>query len=226
MDIDKEKIVIAKLTDRSPLAEEAVIADRAHAVGKYFTALSKEATVTAAYKSGCFSFELQRQLADLGVAAISAAAGLIPRKPSDRLKADRRDARTLAFALRAGQLSGVHIPTKQDESVSDYLRMYDDMHDDLRQCKQRILHLLLRRGVRYEQGGLWTVKHKNWLATLDLGSAPDRQTLDQYLGRLQELAPAANWPLRSNRSPKSDPTARPCKDCAHSRASKASSRCR
>jgi transposase len=47
--------------------------------------------------------------------------------------------------------------------------------------------LLLRRGIRYEQGGPWTVKHKNWLATLDLGSPLDRQTLDSYLARLQEL---------------------------------------
>ena len=31
------------------------------------------------------------------------------------------------------------------------------------------------------------MKHKNWLATLDLGSELDRQTLDSYLARLQEL---------------------------------------
>jgi transposase len=187
MDVDKEKIVMARLTDGSQLAEEAVIANRPQAVRKYFAALTKEGAVSATYESGCFGFELQRQLTDLGVAAIVAAAGLIPRKPSDRLKTDRRDARTLAFALRAGQLSAVHVPTKQDESVRDYLRMCADMRDDLRKCKQRILHMLLRRGIRYEQGGPWTVKHKNWLATLELGSELDRHTLDQYLGRLQEL---------------------------------------
>ena len=187
MDVDKEKIVLAKLAGSTSAAEEATIANTPQAVRKYFAALTKTAAVAAAYESGCFGFQLQRQLTDLGVAAIVAASGLIPRKPSDRLKTDRRDARTLAFALRAGQLTAVHVPTKQDESVRDYLRMYDDMRDDLRKCKQRILHLLLRRDLRYDQGGLWTVRHKNWLATLDLGSALDRQTLDQYLGRLQEL---------------------------------------
>lgn len=187
MDVDKEKIVLSKLTGTATVADESVIANKPQAVKKYFAAVGKEGAVAAAYEAGCFGFGLQRQLTDLGVAAVVAAPGLIPRKPSDRLKTDRRDARTLAFALRAGQLSAVHVPTKQDESVRDYLRMCEDMRDDLRRCKQRILHLLLRRGIRYEQGGLWTVKHKNWLATLDLGSVLDRHTLDQYLGRLQEL---------------------------------------
>ena len=187
MDVDNEKIVVARLTSAARLSNECVIANTPQAVKKYFAALTKEAEVVAAYEAGCFGFGLYRQLNDLGVAAVVAAPGLIPRKPSDRLKTDRRDARTLAFALRAGQLTAVHVPTKQDESVRDYLRMCEDMRDDLRKCKQRILHLLLRRGIRYEQGGPWTVKHKNWLATLDLGSELDRQTLDSYLARLQEL---------------------------------------
>jgi transposase len=187
MDVDKEKIIVAKLAKSAKVTEERAIANRPEAIRKYFAALSKEADVMATYEAGCFGFGLYHQLTDLGVAAIVAAPGLIPRKPSDRLKTDRRDARTLAFALRAGQITGVHVPTKQDESVRDYLRMCEDMRDDLRKCKQRILHLLLRRGIRYEQAGAWTVKHKNWLATLDLGSPLDRQTLDSYLARLQEL---------------------------------------
>ena len=187
MDVDKQKIVVAKLTSSATLSDEHVIANTPQAVRKHFTALSKEGDVVAAYEAGCFGFGLYHQLTDLGVATLLAAPGLIPRKPSDHLKTDRRDARTLAFALRAGQLTAVHVPTHQDESVRDYLRMCEDMRDDLRKCKQRILHLLLRRGIRYEQGGPWTVKHKNWLATLDLGSPLDRQTLDSYLARLQEL---------------------------------------
>ena len=187
MDVDKEKIVVAKLTSAARLSNECVIANTPQAVKKHFAALTREGEVVAAYEAGCFGFGLYRQLSDLGVAAVVAAPGLIPGKPSDRLKTDRRDARTLAFALRAGQLTAVHVPTKQDESVRDYLRMCEDVRDDLRKSKQRILHLLLRRGIRYEQGGPWTVKHKNWLATLDLGSELDRQTLDSYLARLQEL---------------------------------------
>ena len=187
MDVDKEKIVVAKLSGSATLSDERVIASTPQAVSKYFAALMKEGHVLAAYEAGCFGFGLYHQLTDLGAAVIVAAPGLIPRKPSDRLKTDRRDARTLAFALRASQLTAVHVPTQQDESVRDYLRMCEDMRDDLRKCKQRILHFLLRRGIRYEQGGPWSVKHKDWLATLQLPSELDRQTLDSYLARLQEL---------------------------------------
>jgi transposase len=187
MDVDKEKIVIAKLSGSAALSDECVIANTPQAVSKYFAVVMKEGDVQAAYEAGCFGFGLYHQLTDLGAAVVVAAPGLIPRKPSDRLKTDRRDARTLAFALRASQLTGVHVPTQQDESVRDYLRMCEDMRDDLRKCKQRILHFLLRRGIRYEQGGPWTVKHKSWLATLQLPSVLDRQTLDSYFARLQEL---------------------------------------
>jgi transposase len=149
MDVDKEKIVIANLSGSTKLSYECVIANTPHAVKKYSAALIKEGDVTAAYEAGCFAFGLYHQLTDLGASVVVAAPGLIPRKPSDRLKTD--------------------------------------MRDDLRRCKQLILHFLLRRGIRYEQGGPWTVKHKDWLATLQLPSDLDRQTLDSYLARLQEL---------------------------------------
>ena len=118
---------------------------------------------------------------------VLAAPGLIPRKPADRVKTDRRDAHSLAMALRAGQLTGIYIPTEQDESVRDYLRMYEALRGDLRICKQRILQFLLRRSIRYQGGGPWTVKHRHWLSTLEFGQPRDRQTLDMYLSQMQEL---------------------------------------
>ena len=108
MDVDKEKIVVAKLTSAAKISDECVIANTPQAVEKYFAALAKE-EVMATYEAGCFGFGLYHQLTDLGVAAVVAAPGLIPRKPSDRMKTDRRDARTLALALRAGQLTAVHV---------------------------------------------------------------------------------------------------------------------
>jgi hypothetical protein len=79
---------------------------------------------------------------------------LIPRKPSDRIKTDRRDARSIALALRAGQLTGIHVPTVQDESVHDYLRMYEDLRGDLRICKQRNVRPLSIRGKAFVQATL------------------------------------------------------------------------
>jgi transposase len=188
MDVDKAKIVAAKLGDGNGREfEERVIANKPSAVNKYFAAMVGEAEVMATYEAGCFGYGLYRQLTEMGVSCLMAAPGLIPRKPSDRVKTDRRDAKSLALALRAGQLTGVRIPTKHDESVRDYLRMYEDLRSDLRKAKQRVLHFLLRRRIRYEAGSNWTMRHKQWLNQLELDSEIDRQTLDMYLAHLVEL---------------------------------------
>ncbi len=188
MDVDKEKIVLARVGGgRDTQAVQHVIAHTPAAVKKYFTALTANAEVQAAYEAGCFGFGLYRQLVSLGVAVTVAAPGLIPRKPSDRIKTDRRDALSLALALRAGQLTAIHVPTEQDESVRDYLRMYDALRGDLRICKQRVLQFLLRHGIHYQGGGPWTVKHKHWLANIEFALPRDRQTLDMYLSQMQEL---------------------------------------
>lgn len=188
MDVDKQKIVLARLgAGQDTQVIEHVIANTPSAVKKYFSALLGEAEVHATYEAGCFGFGLFRQLSTMGVTVVLAAPGLIPRKPADRVKTDRRDARSLAMALRAGQLTGIYIPTEQDESVRDYLRMYEALRGDLRICKQRILQFLLRRSIRYQGGGPWTVKHRHWLSTLEFGQPRDRQTLDMYLSQMQEL---------------------------------------
>jgi transposase len=188
MDVDKAKIVAAKLDDGAGgEVEEQVIANKPSAVKKYFAALVEDADVMATYEAGCFGYGIYRRLTEMGVSCLVAAPGLIPRKPSDRVKTDRRDARTLVFALRAGQLTGVHIPNEYDESVRDYLRMYGDLRSDLRKAKQRVLHFLLRRGMRYQDGSNWTLRHKEWLSNVELESKIDRQSLEMYLAHLLEL---------------------------------------
>jgi transposase len=92
MDVDKEKIVACEARELCEAHPGVRDCQRAAAV-KYFAALTK-GDVVAAYEAGCFGFGLYHQLMDLRVAAVVAAPGLIPRKPSDRLKTDRRDART------------------------------------------------------------------------------------------------------------------------------------
>jgi len=144
MDVVKEKIVLACLGSGG------------------------SAEVHASYEAGCFGFGLYRQLSAMGVAVLVAAPGLIPRKPSDHVKTDRRDARTIALALRAGQLTGIYIPTAQDESVRDYLRMYEDLRGDLRICKQRILHFLLRwAAVSNPRISVWSIVEKSLLRLFD-----------------------------------------------------------
>ncbi len=128
MDVDKQKIIIAKLAQLPETTiEERTITHTPAAVRKYFSALLPDSTVMATYEAGCFGFGLYRQLTEMGVATLVAAPGLIPRKPSDRVKTDRRDARTLALALRSGQLTGVHVPMSRSATTSACMRTCEEI---------------------------------------------------------------------------------------------------
>ena len=188
MDVDREKIAIAVLgATESELSRESVIRNEPSAVRKFFTRLKENSEVFACYEAGCFGFELYRQLTEMGVACMVAAPGLIPHRPSDRVKTDRRDARTLVRALRNGDLTGVFVPTKKDESVRNYLRMYEDTKVNLKRVKQRLLHFLLRRGLRYKEGSNWTAKHKRWIRCLEMEHPIDQETLSEYLCQIDDL---------------------------------------
>ena len=189
MDVDKEKIVIAVMrAAQSEVAEELVIRNERTAVRKFFSKKAKDGgEVVACYEAGCFGFGLYWQLTEMEVACMVVAPGLIPRRPSDRIKTDRRDARILVRALRSGDLTAVHVPTKKDESVRDYLRMYEDTKSDLKKSKQRLLHFLLRRGLRYKEYGNWTVKHRRWIRSLEMEHAIDQETLTEYLCQIADL---------------------------------------
>jgi len=81
----------------------------------------------------------------------------------------------------------VYVPTRKDESVRDYLRMYADAKSDLRKVKQRLLHFLLRRRLRYEQGKNCTEKHRAWIRSLEMEHPTDQETLCEYLSQIAEL---------------------------------------
>lgn len=56
------------------------------------------------------------QLAQKGFDCMVCAPSVIPKKPGDRGKTDRRDAIKLVRALRAGDLSAVYVPGIEDEA--------------------------------------------------------------------------------------------------------------
>jgi len=93
MDVDKEKIAMAALERNSnEFVSEQLVRNIPTAVAKYFHKLmAAETEVIACYEAGCFGFRLARQLSDLGIGCAVAAPGMLPKKPSDRVKTDRRD---------------------------------------------------------------------------------------------------------------------------------------
>ena len=67
-------------------------------------------------------YGIQRQLTLAGHGCVVVAPSLIPRKPGDRIKTDRRDAVNLAKLHRAGELTPVWVPGPQHEAMRDLVR--------------------------------------------------------------------------------------------------------
>jgi len=77
---------------------------------------------------------------------------LIPTKPGDRVKTDRRDSESLARLHRAGELTAVWVPGPEQEAVRDLTRAREDTKALERQAKQRLGAFLLRHGRLYASG--------------------------------------------------------------------------
>ncbi len=116
------------------------------------------------YEAGPTGYGLYRQIAALGHECLVVAPALIPKRPGERVKTNRRDAVSLARLHRAGELTGVWVPDTVHEAVRDLVRAREAAADDLRRKRQQLLSFLLRHGRVYSGGGHWTLAHRRWLA--------------------------------------------------------------
>ena len=114
------------------------------------------------------------------------APPLVLRKPGERIKTDRRDARKLAELHRAGLLTVVRAPTPAEEAVRDLCRPRDDVRADRRRCRHRLSKLLLRRGLHYT-GQAWTRAHWLWIDGLTWPHPAERIGVDDYLLAVDHL---------------------------------------
>ena len=116
------------------------------------------------YEAGPTGYGLYRQVKALGHHCMVVAPSLIPRKPGDRVKTNRRDAVTLARLFRAGELTSVWVPDPVHEAVRDLVRARGAAAADLRKKRQQLLSLLLRHGRIFAGRAHWSLAHRRWLA--------------------------------------------------------------
>src|ERR1700686_3061728 len=130
--------------------------------------------VRAAYEAGPTGYELARELAKRRVECVVAAPSKIPRASGDRVKTDRRDAELLVRLLLAGKLHAVRVPGPEEEALRDLVRAREAVRVDLMRCRHRLSKLLLRHGIRFDDGRAWTERHHAWLRTVcfDWPAAP------------------------------------------------------
>jgi transposase len=138
------------------------------------------------YEAGPTGYGLHRWLTELGQSNIVVAPSLIPKRPGDRVKTNRRDAQSLARLLRAGELTAVWVPDEAHEAMRDLVRVRDAAVKDLRAKRQQLSSFLLRYSLSYPGKTAWTKTHARWLAGLKFEHHAQYLVLQENLAGIRE----------------------------------------
>ena len=138
------------------------------------------------YEAGPCGYWLYRYLTKHHLTCWVVAPSCIPKKASDRVKTDRRDAMQLARLLRSGDLTPVYIPSIEDEAIRDVVRAREDVLKDLKAAKVRLKAFLLRQDIRYAGRANWTAAHLRWLASVVCPTPAQQIVFQEYVRAVSE----------------------------------------
>lgn len=142
----------------------------------------KDIRFLCGYEAGCLGYTLFHQLNSHGVGCVILAPTSMPQLMGPVVKTDKRDAMKIAKCLANGDYSAVYIPSDEDNSVKEYIRMRDDAKIALKRIKQQLLSFCTRYGKLFTDGkSYWTQKHIVWIKSLSFGSKLLQEAFDEIL---------------------------------------------
>ena len=165
LDLHAETIAVAIAETNGETRSLGTIANREDSIRKFIKKLGSPEQLRACYEAGPTGFVLYWQLTQLGVDCAVVAPSLVPKKPGDRVKTDRRDALKLAHCHRNGDLTAVWVPDEASEALRDLVRQREAAKQDQLRARHRLTKFLLRTGQRPPLGlKPWTERYMRWLA--------------------------------------------------------------
>ncbi len=169
LDVHKDSIAVAYAPEQrgAEIISLGNFGTRHCDINKFLKKLiSHSKNLVFAYEAGPCGYWLYRYLKMKGHTCLVVAPSLIPKRPGDRVKTDRRDAIMLARTLLADDLTTVYVPNVDDESIRDLSRAREDSKRDLRAAKHRVKSFLLRQDIRFEGTANWGQKYLRWLGNV------------------------------------------------------------
>jgi transposase len=189
LDVHKDSIdvSIAEGSRTGEVRHYGKIASDLRSVDSLIGKLKKPGTaLRVVYEAGPSGFPLYRHLRARGVDCIVVSPSMIPKRPGDRIKTDRRDSASLARLHRAGELRAIHVPAEHDEAVRDLVRAREDAVHDRRRARQRLKSFLLRHGIAYPARADWTRRHRNWLSDRGFAFPAQQIAFQEYIESINE----------------------------------------
>jgi transposase len=164
LDVHAETIAVAVAEANGEVRSLGTIANREDSIRKFIKKLGPPEQLRACYEAGPTGFVVYWQLAQMGVECAVVAPSLVPKKPGDRVKTDRRDALKLAHCHRNGDLTAVWVPDEDSEALRDLVRQREAAKQDQLRARHRLTKFLLRTGRRPPMGlKAWTERYMRWL---------------------------------------------------------------
>ena len=137
---------------------------------------------------------LSRYLTTKGYDCWVGAPALMPTKPGERVKTDRREAMPLARLARAGDLTAVYVPQGEEAAMRALTRARADTISDLPDATYRLNACVLRHAIRYVGRAHWGPAPLRWLSHVVWPTPAQPMVLQAYLravsahhARLQRL---------------------------------------
>jgi len=184
LDVHKDTISVALLRPGDSVPDQEQIANRPEEIRRLVRRWGEPDDVRVCYEAGPCGYELQRLLGSLGVDCTVIAPALVPRKPGERIKTDRRDARKLCRLFRAGELTAVRVPPPDEEAVRDLLRLREDLGEDILRARHRLSKFLLRHGRTFDRKS-WTQAHLRWVREQSFSVALLERLRDEHLAAIE-----------------------------------------
>jgi len=167
MDVHKDTVMLAVFEDgrrEAEIVQQLPNEDRK--LRRFFERWSERGDIRSCYEASGAGYVLHREIREWGHACEIVAPSLIPIRPGERRKHDRRDAMQLARLYRAGELTAIRIPTPTEERVRDLVRCRQCLQREVLRSRHYVLKFLARRGFVYRAGTNWTHGHFDWLRSL------------------------------------------------------------
>jgi transposase len=195
LDVHVDSISVAVADDGGDPHSLGTIPNTAEAVRKLIARLGPIDRLRICYEAGLCGFVLYWQLHEMGVYCAVIAPSLIPQRSGERVKTDRLDALRLVRCFRAGELTAILVPTKEQEALRDLLRALNGAKRDQIRHMHQLAKFLIRQGRHRPKGaGLLSTKYLAWVRIQQFEQPAHREVLTHYLlefehstQRLQEL---------------------------------------
>ena len=189
LDVHAETIAVAVAEANGEVRSLGTIANREDSILKFIKRLGSPEQLRACYEAGPTGFVLYWQLAQLGVDCAVVAPSLVPKKPGDRVKTDRRDALKLAHCHRNGDLTAVWVPDEDSEALRDLVRQREAAKQDQLRARHRLTKFLLRTGQRPPLGlKAWTERYMRWLGQVRYAQPAQEVTLRDCLNEVEHMS--------------------------------------